>query len=282
MNLIKKFIDTSMNEGLPVAVNSASSYIKFKLGSQRQIYNRREQLKDEMLKLFNATVAYGPFKGLKFSLDAWWGRERASMILGLYEQEVLESLTNIPKKYKTFIDLGAADGYYGIGVLVNNLFENSICFESTERGQNVIRENAKLNGVADKILIYGIAEKDFYKVILDEQLRNSVLFVDIEGGEFDLLDQDTFKVFKDSIIFIELHDWYFEDANNKLQKLRQDAIEFFDITELTTASRDLSKFPELKDFSDTDRWLICSEGRHRLMAWYRLDPKNSKPNAAAT
>jgi hypothetical protein len=115
MNLIKKFIDTSMNEGLPVAVNSASSYIKFKLGSQRQIYNRREQLKDEMIKLFDSTVAYGPFKGLKFSLDAWWGRERASMILGLYEQEVLESLTNIPKKYKTFIDLGAADGYRSIG-----------------------------------------------------------------------------------------------------------------------------------------------------------------------
>jgi len=271
-----------MNEGLPVAVNSASSYIKFKLGSQRQIYNRREQLKDEMIKLFDSTVAYGPFKGLKFSSDAWWGRERASMILGLYEQEVLESLTNIPKKYKTFIDLGAADGYYGIGVLVNNLFENSFCFESTERGQNVIRENAKLNGVADKLLIYGIAEKDFYKVIPDVQLRNSVLFVDIEGGEFDLLDQDTFKIFKDSIIFIELHDWFFEDANNKLQKLRQDAIEFFDITELTTASRDLSKFPELKDFSDTDRWLICSEGRHKLMAWYRLDPKNSKLNAAAT
>jgi hypothetical protein len=135
MNLIKKFIDTSMNEGLPVAVNSASSYIKFKLGSQRQIYNRREQLKDEMLKLFNATVAYGPFKGLKFSLDAWWGRERASMILGLYEQEVLESLTNIPKKYKTFIDLGAADGYYGIGVLVNNLFENSICLKARNRAK---------------------------------------------------------------------------------------------------------------------------------------------------
>jgi hypothetical protein len=52
-----------------------------------------------------------------------------------------------------------------------------ICFESTERGQNVIRENGKLNGVADKILIYGIAEKDFYKVIPDEQLRNSVLLI---------------------------------------------------------------------------------------------------------
>ena len=39
---------------------------------------------------------------------------------------------------------------------MNNLFENSICFESTERGQNVSRENAKLNGVADKILIYPV------------------------------------------------------------------------------------------------------------------------------
>jgi hypothetical protein len=60
MNLIKKFIDTSMNEGLPVAVNSASSYIKFKLGSQRQIYNRREQLKDEMLKLFKRYCSVRP------------------------------------------------------------------------------------------------------------------------------------------------------------------------------------------------------------------------------
>src|ERR1019366_5707812 len=80
------------NESFPVAVNSASSYIKFKLGSQRQIYKRREQLKVEICNLFNSTIAYGPFTGLKFSSDAWWGRERASMMLGLYEQEVLESL----------------------------------------------------------------------------------------------------------------------------------------------------------------------------------------------
>ena len=201
------------------------------------------------------------------------------MMLGLYEQEVLESLTNIPTKYKTFIDLGAADGYYGIGVLINNLFENSYCFESTERGRNVIRENAALNGVTNKISIHGVAEKYFYKVIQSDQLSNSVLFVDIEGGEFDLFDKDIFRIFKDSIIFIELHNWFFEDAENKLEKLRNDALEFFDITELTTASRDLSKFRELKDFSDTDRWLICSEGRHKLMTWYRLDPKNPEQSS---
>ena len=35
---------------------------------------------------------------------------------------------------------------------------------------------------------------------------------------------------------------------------------------------DLSEFEELKEWSDTDRWLVCSEGRPKLMTWWRLDP----------
>ena len=97
----------------------------------------------------------------------------------------------------------------------------------------------------------------------------------LKGGEFDLFDKKLFGVFKDSIIFIELHDWFFKDGESKLEKITDDANQYFDITELTTASRDLSRFIELRQFSDTDRWLICSEGRAVLMTWYRLDPKIS-------
>jgi hypothetical protein len=38
-------------------------------------------------------------------------------------------------------------------------------------------------------------------------------------------------------------------------------------------SRYLSVFPELKELTDTDHWLLCSEGRSRLMQWLRFDPK---------
>ena len=52
-----------------------------------------------------------------------------------------------------------------------------------------------------------------------------------------------------------------------------DAKPFFKISKLTTTSRDLSKFPELFDLPDSERWLIASEGRSKLMTWLRLDPR---------
>lgn len=248
--------------------------LKLKSGLGNQIKNRRRELSIYINELFNSTVAYGPFKGLKLGENSWWGySDRSSILFGLYEQEVLNELLNVPSTRRTFIDLGAANGYYGIGVLVSNHYDRSYCFEMSEIGREVIGKNAELNAVSNKLKIYGVAEKDFFKSLPLEQLSKSVLLVDIEGAEFTLLDADLFKALKDVIIIIEIHDFFFEDGEKKLSKLRLDSSPYFNITEITTGSRDLSKFPELKTFSDTDRWLICSEGRKQLMTWYRLDPK---------
>ena len=246
-----------------------------KLGIGNSIKKRKLKLSLLIDKLFNSTVAYGPFKGLKLSANAWWGEsDKASMLLGIYEQEVLTSLLNVPKSHKTFIDLGAADGYYGIGVLINKHYDQSYCFEMSKKGQLTIAKNAKLNLVNNKVIIHGKAEKDFFKLLSTGQLSSSVLLIDIEGGEFDLLDANLFKALKGSIIFIELHPWMVENGANKLAKLKSEASMDFDITEITTTSRDMSVFPELKNFNDTDRWLICSESRKQLMTWFRLDPKS--------
>ena len=234
---------------------------------------RRLQCSLYLDKLFNSTIMYGPFKGLRLLNHSWWGTaDRASMLLGLYEQELLTSLSDIPQKYKTFIDLGAADGYYAVGVLRSNMFEKSYAFEISKSGQEVIKKNAENNNISEKIFIRGEADKKFYEEVPCCDIENSVLFIDIEGGEFDLLDKNIFSIFHNSIIFIELHDWFFVDGDQKLSKLRDDAKDFFRISELTQGSRDPSKFPELRELSDNDRWLICSEGRGQLMRWIRLDP----------
>ena len=236
------------------------------------ISSHRARIQNLVANFHQQTIAYGPFKGFKFDPASSWGEDRGSMILGIYEQEILESLEQISSRFKTFIDLGAADGYYGIGVLVNTIFSKSYCFEISENGREVIAKNAALNNVIDKVVIKGEARKDFYEGIPSEDLKSSVLLVDIEGGEFDLLDKNTFAAFSHSIIFIELHHQFFEDGENKLSKLIADAKDTHLIDVLTMSNRNLSKFDELNTLNDTDRWMLCSEGRPFMMKWLRLDP----------
>lgn len=273
-SIVAKYFVIIAKKGFWVATKKAVGWIfrrKFDTIHQRKI-----EISKRLDDLFKSTVQYGPFRGLKLSPKIWWGStDRASMLLGLYEKEVLDSLQDIPKNFTSFIDLGAADGYYGIGVLVSNLFQNSICFEMSEEGRQTIRENAELNNVLNRVEIRGIAKNDFYRELSALTLSNTVLFIDIEGAEFELIDEETFNAFNKSIIFVELHDCFFEDGEEKLNKLKHASTSTHIFTELTTSSRDLSIFPELKKLHDDDRWLICSEGRPQLMTWLRFDPKNN-------
>jgi hypothetical protein len=238
------------------------------------ILRHRTALSKTIWDFHHNTVAYGPFKGLKLGQNSHWGgADRGAMTLGLYEQEVLLDLATLKRRFNTFVDLGAADGYYGIGVLVGNLFNKSYCFEISEDGQKVIRENSVLNGVHHQLVVNGKAEKDFYKQIAEDDLSNCVLFVDIEGGEFELFDAQLFAKFQDAIIYIELHDWFFQDGEEKLKKMKEDSSLTHSWVELRTTARDLSAYSELHKLNDSDRWLICSEGRGRLMTWVKLVPK---------
>jgi hypothetical protein len=88
-----------------------------------------------------------------------------------------------------------------------------------------------------------------------------------------VLNQDSLKALKDAIFIIEIHDFLFEDGAARYRALKETASAWFHFTEFTTGARNPSEIPELHGMNDTDRWLICSEGRDRLTSWLRLDPK---------
>jgi hypothetical protein len=194
------------------------------------------------------------------------------MLLGLYEKEVLEDLRQSAGKHRIFVDLGAADGYYGVGVLVSNMFQTSYCFEISADGQKAIISNAELNGVSDRIVVKGIATKDFYKNFTPDELCSCIILVDIEGAEFDLFDEDTFRAFAKATIIIEIHDFLVTNGNEQLQRLKEIGCRTHQLREIITGCRDLSKFTEVREFSDYDRWLICSERRRQPQTWLRFDP----------
>ncbi|MCX9085007.1 MAG: hypothetical protein OIN87_09455 [Candidatus Methanoperedens sp.] len=277
-SLFGKFLSSFKSDGFLITIKRI---YRFALDQLRGLLplpceeRRRVKLSKILYQTFDGTVMYGPFKGLKLdSNPRWSNRDYSSMLLGLYEKEILDSIITVPTSHRTFIDLGAADGYYGVGVLTNNLFDFSYCFEITKIGQKQIKSNTNLNNVSNRVKVFGKADENFYISLLNERVNLSkcVLLCDIEGGEFDLFSEKTFNAFKGSVIFIEIHEWH-KNGIEGFEKLKQRAERNFKITEFTTGSRNLSIYPELKNFSDTDRWLICSEGRGQLMTFLRLDPK---------
>lgn len=219
-------------------------------------------------------VQHGLMKGMHLSESGWGQADKGAMILGLYEQEVSSAIASIDPQYNVLVDVGAADGYYGVGLLVNNRFSESFCFEASDDGRRILAKNALVNHVSDRVHIFGKADRDFYKAIPEEVLDRSVVVVDIEGQEFELLNTATFTVFQNSILIVELHDWFFNNADECRNNLLNAASKTHTATFITTGSRNLSAFEELSSWSDTDRWLICSEGRGRLMTWVRFDPIN--------
>jgi hypothetical protein len=234
---------------------------------------RRMQLSNQIDELFSSTVKYGLFTGLRFdNRSSWIPYNRGNMLLGLYENEVVTSIATSSHSKDYFIDIGAADGYFGLGVLTAKLFKHSYMFESSLKGQEIILANGVLNHLTNQISVYGKAEFDFLDNIPELHVKNSVVLIDIEGAEFNLLNEYTLEKLRYAHLIIELHHEFLIDGLELLEKLRERINKWFKIEILETTSRDLSKIPEISKWSDTDRWILCSEGRPMAPIWWKLTP----------
>jgi hypothetical protein len=217
---------------------------------------------------------YGPYAGLKLPDTLSWGEaDRAAVLLGLYEQEVLSAIFERRSTTGAFVDIGAGDGIHAIGTLVGGLFQHSYCFEISENGRRAICQNAELNGVEDRVSIYGAAENGFYNSLPEHILSDCLLLIDIEGAEFGLVDEKLFDAFRNAAIIIELHEWV-PDARSKIEAITASSEKTHSSKLLTTGSRDLSGIVEIASLDDNLRWLLCSEGRPYRMSWLYFSPRS--------
>ena len=225
-------------------------------------------------KEFGNNVAYGVFKGMKLGDNSWWGLfDPSPKILGTYEKHVLERLKAESTNRRVFIDIGAADGFFGIGAIVSDLFEKAYCFEISQKGQKVIRENARLNNISERIEVHGEANRETLLSILSLYKPSEVLILcDIEGAEYDFLNEELLKELKGVSVIIELHE-FLEGGREKAEALIAKASEEHHVEELKEIPIDLNEFEVLDSLSSNTRLLAVSEGRPEAMRWITLSPK---------
>jgi hypothetical protein len=240
------------------------------------LIHRRKLLGRQLHEAFGGEVQEGALKGLKLGPEPTWARaDLGPMLLGTYEINVVEQLRRLSKGRSTLVDVGAADGYFAVGCVKGRLFERSVCFEADSITREALRETVLRNGVEDRVTIFGTADSSFLDKIADADVDpgDAVFLIDIEGGEFALLDDATLRSLANARFVIELHNEMLA-GQDRLPALVASAEKYFDISYVENGPRDPNANPLLRGFVENDRWLLCSEGRPAVrQRWMVLEPK---------
>ncbi len=276
---INSIIDHGLRNSIVIAKNLLVRKILWKLLNKHFATIsgvRREMLGKELLEKSGRVVMNGYFQGMKLGKLTWGARDAGPMLLGTYEQQVQSKIICSPDRYKVFVDIGAADGFYAIGLILNGRFKKAICFESKSKSRTAILENAKENNVDSHLLILGEAEKYFHKhltVDLELKPEELIFLIDIEGGEFEILNSEIFEALQASMFVIEIHRTV-DDFHAKYINLVENASKFFYVETIHSNINQNTFNPIMENWADEDRQIVLSEGRRYQMHWLVLTPKN--------
>ena len=241
---------------------------------KRKRTDKRKLVREHLLRIHHERIAYGPFKDMKVSSEhvSWGDGDLATKILGVYEKVVLDKIVELSKNINgPFIDIGAADGYYVIGTTYAELFQQAHAFEINPKAQEVMRHNARINGVADKVHIHGLADREEIKSLVTPH-QDALILIDIEGAEFDLLDTDTIEALRKCTLIIESHPALIEDGLEREKEMLERASKHFEIEKLKGQFVSPNEFDELIYFSDYERLMAFSEGRMWAGYWFLMTP----------
>jgi precorrin-6B methylase 2 len=235
----------------------------------------RKILARKIFDMYQGTIQRGPFSGLKYD-----GKSNISeaahglKIFGLYEEPVLSYLLSIPNK-NTFIDIGAGDGYYPVGLTFSHAFKRAICFEMTEKGRKAIERNSKLNNVQDLVEIHGAATSNLASELkaMHIPFEKTVLLMDIEGYEFELLSTELLSAIKGAHLIIELHDGPASTDGSRSNLIANLENGGWTTHIIKDRSSDWSAVDSLKEWHDLDRALLFSAGRKLIGEWLIAEPK---------
>lgn len=237
-----------------------------------RIFQRQNLLLHSIFYKTNSQIYQGPFKGMQYVSQSI-GSKLLPKILGTYEYELHHCIERICKNPPPLIiDIGAAEGYYAIGMAIRNPNANIIAFEMDECGRKLLYEMALNNDVSNRVSIYGKCNPHDLSSVLKSN-SNIVIICDTEGYEHHLLDPKIIPELKQSTILVELHDFIVPGITDRI-KMR-----FFpthNIEEIFQKERSSDDFPWENMITHLVgefylRQAVC-EGRPVIMNWLFMEP----------
>lgn len=219
-------------------------------------------------------ISHGLFNGILMNPPRWNSSDAVAIKYGQYELEVQEWIgQHLRYPRRNALVIGAGDGLYGLGLYGAGLCDRVVMFERDKLSREAILKNWKLNGFPRNALTlageYGVNLNNSGLNL--SSLDDSFFVVDIEGGEFEVLDTSFLASFSKASGVVEIHG----NDEAEICRLRARLEEYFHVVELRSGSRNPSSIPDLQSLSDDMRWSVMSEGRQFWGLWFCLEPRDN-------
>jgi hypothetical protein len=269
-HLVRRGIE-SMPGSIPVWIQGSYRYLRYPRVRSRRRMQRRILARLETPGL----IARGPFQGMRYIPQAFCS-EVLPKIVGTYESELIPAIETICESgCDRIVDIGAAEGYYAVGMALRNPESRIVAFEINGSARHFLRNLARCNGVSDRISIEGECVVESLHEALANASRPAVI-CDCEGAEDALLRPDEIESLRRALILVETHDGL-ETASGALEGICDRLHERFssthDLQIITSRVRNRAELAlECEALTNEEAAEAMDEGRDRAQ-WLFLRPR---------
>ncbi len=224
-------------------------------------------LKDE----YGDRIPHGIFKGMRFDPN-----DKAfltAMRFGTYEPQMMHLLRKcLSRPYNNVTNVGCAEGYYAVGCSMLFQKPEILALDYVSSLLDQTMRLAKLNGVENRITTGG---KFDFESPASDQVRNSLMIIDIEGGESELLKNP--DAYQDTDMIIEIHEGFYPEICSSLEKTFGNSHEV-EILNLADINHPGDPLPDMSAFCalETAMLLFCNRGVENKWGLFKSKSLGSK------
>lgn len=226
-------------------------------------------LQNTLLENNGPRVLQGPLKGMNLAEQSSEGCY-VPKLLGCYEQPLQPYLTRaIYRNYETLINIGCAEGYYAVGLVVAMPNTKSLAFDTDKKAQKSCSDLAEKNHVADRVTI---GDRFNVEHFANYKSHDALILCDIEGAEKDLLDPLKAPALAHLDIIVESHECLVGGITEELIKRFSSTHNIERVDD--TGERSLDAAPNWFDnLAHLDQLLATWEWRSGPTPWLVMDAK---------
>ena len=263
---------------IPLALKKFFSSLKTAIKPDAKVVAHKEFLAKQdriITKLYGnqaIEVRAGFFAGLRYvnlKLKKSVPSALLPKLIGSYEDELTPVWNEVLKTdYDIIIDIGCAEGIYAIGFALKYPRAIVYAFDINENARQLCAEMARINGVEDRVVVGTEYHATSLQQLRTKASHRILIISDCEGAEFDLIDPVKEPLLLQCDLVVECHDFIKRGISDVILR-RFEKSHHVKITQ-SNNSKDVSRYPLIKELEEQEKRLAVSEFRPEVMNWIHL------------